>query len=900
MKKVLLLSLLTLPIFIFGKDYNILDFGAKSQEKINSTRAIQDAIDACSKTGGRVIFPAGTYATGTIYLKSNVTVHLSKGATWTAFPDESLFPFQDIVVPSRMDVVKRKAFIYAANQQNIAITGEGTISPRGDFEMFQTHIGNDPDRPFGLRLVKCKNVSIEGVKMINSAFWMLHIFCCDFVRVDGIEIYNHCNLNNDGIDIDGCHNVVVSNCVIDSEDDALCLKSEAYRGCEDIVINNCILSSFASPFKMGTGSIYGFRRITATNCVIRPSKGEENHHEFGLWGGISGIDLGNVDGGTMEDINISNFVIDSVETPISIRLGGRHNRYFEGAPKATGGITRNLKISDITGRGSGQICCAITGYTGHYVENVSFQNIQVTFRGKGTANDTSMNVPEVIGGYPVNRMFGCNLPAYGFYVRHAKNIKFDNVSLFLENSDERPAFVMEDVHQAAITNFYADHSSKSLPLIRLKNSTGITIEGESRATDIEDFILVEGEESGGIRLKNNYLIEASNTFEPEKLEARAVNETISEIQLSWESGNEKEVGLNQYIIFRDGEEIKKTRKRHFTDINVEAGEEYKYAVATLNGYGFLSGKVKCSVLAVKDKVAPVLLKSQIVDNETIRLYFSEPVEMAEVIKPGNFLFSNAVKTKEILLSQCETVVTIKTTPLEREQELTIQNIADRSANSIKKTTLSLTDKPLVGYWMAESSEGKSADLSENGNDGIIKNAVWVEGKKGKALHFSGKNSYVNCGNNKTLNLSGDMAVAVWFKLDEPKAGKYYRILSKRKIWNSPNGYELELNPSQSRINISGGARDGAQQGVIEYAFDNNWHHLVAMIKDKKALVYIDGELAGKDELVAAPSPNDIVLFLGANPNAQDNFEGALDELMLFNRALSLKEVKDLFNLIYNY
>ena len=139
-----------------------------------------------------------------------------------------------------MDVVKRKAFIYAANQKNISITGEGTISPRGDHEIWQTHKGNDPERPFGIRIVKCKNVKFKDIKLINSAFWMMHIYCSDFIKIDGVDIFNHCNLNNDGIDIDGCHNVVISNCIIDSEDDALVFKSEGYRGCEDIVVNNCL------------------------------------------------------------------------------------------------------------------------------------------------------------------------------------------------------------------------------------------------------------------------------------------------------------------------------------------------------------------------------------------------------------------------------------------------------------------------------------------------------------------------------------------------------------------------------------------------------------------------------------------------------------------------------------
>jgi polygalacturonase len=895
MKKIILLliSFFTIQTLI-AQTYNINNFGAKGDGK-NDTKAIQKAIDECSKNGGTVIFPTGTFATGTIYLKSNVTIHLSKGAVWTAIPDQDLFPFQKIIVPGRMDVVKRKAFIYAANQKNISITGEGTISPRGDHKIWQTHKGNDPERPFGIRIVKCKNVKFKDIKLINSAFWMIHIYCSDFIKIDGVDIFNHCNLNNDGIDIDGCHNVVISNCIIDSEDDALVFKSEGYRGCEDIVVNNCILSSFASPFKMGTGSVYGFRRISATNCVIRPSKSKENHHELQAWGGLAGIDLGNVDGGTMEDITISNFVIDSVETPIFIRLGARHDRFWEGVPKATGGISKNIKISNIVATSSDEISCAITGYPGHRVENITFQNIQIHFLGKGTAKDTSLKVPEVIGGYPFNRMFGGVLPAYGFYVRHAENVHFDQIRLFLLNSDERPAFVFDDVHDASLTNFYAEHSSKSQPLIQIVNSSGITIEGDSKLKNIEDFIHVQGETSSSIRLKDNLMLKESDAFAPVNFNAEPVNETISEIRLSWNSSNNKNVGLNQFVIYRNSKEIKRTRKTTFTDKNIEENEKYTYQIATLNGYGMLSEKKTAAVTSLTDKKAPVLTSHYLVDNRTIELYFSEPLNKKSALNISNYEFNNDISIQGIKMNEKQDKLILTTTPLTRKQKLSINNITDdtEKGNKIKTTSIWVEDNPLVGYWISEKEGEITSDKSDNNNTGKINNAQWVNGKVNQALSFAGKDHYINCGNAPSINISGDMAISVWFKVDNPSAGKYYRILSKRKIWNSPTGYELEINPSQNRINISGGAKDGAQQGVIQYQFDNKWHHMVAMIKNEAAYVYIDGKPAGKDDNVAEPAANDVPLFIGATPGNTNNFEGVLDELKIFNRALSEQEINKL-------
>ena len=895
MKKILILliSFFTLQT-LAAQTYNIKDFNAKGHGE-NDTKAIQKAIDECSKNGGTVIFPAGTFATGTIYLKSNVTIHLSKGAVWTAVPDPDLFPYQEIVVPGRMDVVKRKAFIYAANQENISITGEGTISPRGDHEIWQTHKGDDPERPYGLRIVQCKNVTFKDIKLINSAFWMMHIYFSDFIKIDGVEIFNHCNMNNDGIDIDGCHNVVISNCIIDSEDDALVFKSEGYRGCEDIVVNNCILSSFASPFKMGTGSVYGFRRISATNCVIRPSKSKENHHNLQAWGGLAGIDLGNVDGGTMEDITISNFVIDSVETPIFIRLGARHDRFWEGVPQATGGITKNIKISDIVATSSDAISCAITGYPGHRVENITFQNIQVHFFGKGTAKDTSLKVPEVIGGYPVNRMFGGVLPAYGFYVRHAENVHFDQVRLFLLNPDERPAFVFDDVHDASLTNFYADHNSKIQPLIRIVNSSGITIEGDSKLNDIENFIQVQGETSSGIRLKDNFMLKETATFAPVNFKAEPINETISEIKLSWNSSNNKNVGLNQFLIYRNGEEIKRTRKTTYTDQNIEEGEKYTYQIAALNGYGMLSEKKSATVTSLTDKKAPVLTSHYLVDNRTLNLYFSEPLNKKTALDISNYEFDKDISIQSIKINEKQNKLILTTTPLTSKQKLSITNINDdaKKENKIKTTSILIEDNPLVGYWIAENEGEITPDKSNNNNTAKFHNAQWINGKVNQALLFAGTDNYINCGNDSSLNISGDMAVSVWFKVDNPSAAKYYRILSKRKIWNSPTGYELEINPSQNRINISGGAKDGAQQGIIQYQFDDQWHQMVAMIKNGAAYVYIDGNLIGKDENVAEPAANDVPLFIGATPGNTDNFEGALDELKIYNRALSEQEIEKL-------
>ncbi|NJM15603.1 MAG: hypothetical protein HC896_09755 [Bacteroidales bacterium] len=131
---------------------------------------------------------------------------------------------------------------------------------------------NSVNRPYGIFLVGCSQVEVSGISMANSAFWMARYLYCDRVLVQNIYVFNHGNINNDGVDIDGCHDVIVANCHIDASDDALCFKTEGDRSCENVVVSNCLLSSAASALKWGTGSVGNFRNFTVSNIVIRHTK----------------------------------------------------------------------------------------------------------------------------------------------------------------------------------------------------------------------------------------------------------------------------------------------------------------------------------------------------------------------------------------------------------------------------------------------------------------------------------------------------------------------------------------------------------------------------------------------------------------------------------------------------
>ena len=222
-----------------AKEYNIIDFGAKSDTAYLSTKAIQAAIDECSRNnGGKVVIPSGAYLSGTIYFKSNVTLSVEKGATLFGSPRLADYP---VNLPDytffRKGIVKR-ALIYAENCSDIAIEGEGTINGQGGSFRENNHSKDDSYsvRPYLIWMIQCKNVRTEGVRLRNSALWMQHYLACDKLYIHNIDVFNHCNKNNDMIDVDGCHDVRISDCVGDADDDGITLKSTSGRGNENIVI----------------------------------------------------------------------------------------------------------------------------------------------------------------------------------------------------------------------------------------------------------------------------------------------------------------------------------------------------------------------------------------------------------------------------------------------------------------------------------------------------------------------------------------------------------------------------------------------------------------------------------------------------------------------------------------
>ena len=451
--------LLPFPLLIASAmraaDYSIISYGARPDTTVLSTQALQRAIDACSQAGGGpVVVPTGSYKIGTIVLKSNVHLYLEHGAT--LYGSTCLADY----IPMKSDFSSLRTntatiqLIYADKVSNVVIDGSGTIDGRG--RAFEKLSWNDEGitRPHLLRFIQSSDITIRDVTLRNSGCWMQHYLACDRLTIDGIRVFNRNNYNNDALDLDGCHEVIVRGVIADSDDDGITLKSTSPRLCENIRISDCVVSSHCNAVKLGTETNGGFRNINISGIVVKPSA-DQREKFFGQWIGSSAISLEIVDGGVLENVSVSDITVEGTEAPIFVRLGNRGRGYLsEGknmeriVPVDHVGSIRGVRLQNIQIRHAGSMGCSITGLPGYPVEDVWLSDISIHHRG-GVAADEMAKIADAVRDekekdYPEATMWG-NLPAKGFFVRHARNVQFSNVEISTEQPDERPDFVREDV-----------------------------------------------------------------------------------------------------------------------------------------------------------------------------------------------------------------------------------------------------------------------------------------------------------------------------------------------------------------------------------------------------------------------------------------------------------------------
>lgn len=482
----LLTALLLTINSIQAQVWNISGFGARGDGITDNTSFIQQAIDSCHLRGGTVLIPPGKFLTGTLILKSFVTLHVSAGATLLAHTDLRKYPYLSAGIPFYGEGWAKQALLFAKDQEQITLEGAGTIDGQG--ASFPVLTDKKPDRyknrPYLIWMVNCKRVNVRALTLMNSAFWMQHYLGCEYLKLDGLNIWNHSNRNNDMMDIDGCRYVTISNITGDSDDDGITLKSTSHLVAEHITITNCILSSHCTALKFGTESTGGFRNVSISNCIIKPSR--QLSTIYGKPAGISGVSLEMVDGGVMEHINISNLVIDGTEVPLFVRLGNRARKFTDTAAAPPVGSIKDVHLSNISATGAGETGCSIAGIPGAAVQDITLNNIQLTMRGGGSAEEALRVPEEKVTDYPEATMFG-KLPAAGFYLRHVSGISISGLSVKTSTPDHRSMLVLDDVK-----DFTIDGALGVLPLrnalISIRSGANGVVNNSRMAESEKEFI----------------------------------------------------------------------------------------------------------------------------------------------------------------------------------------------------------------------------------------------------------------------------------------------------------------------------------------------------------------------------------------------------------------------------
>jgi polygalacturonase len=507
-KKIFLLSLFVILIQQFASSkevfYNVLDFGAKADGKTNCTASINSAIEAAAKNGGGTIYlPVGEYLSFTIHLKSNISLYLDQGAVLIGDTEKNGvgydLPEADAWYKKFQDFGHsywQNSLIFGDSLENVSIVGNGMIWGCGLYTYDKPDIKGSGNKSIALK--NCTNVTIKDISILHGGH-----FCILATGVDNLTIDNvRADADRDAFDIDCCKNVVISNCIINSPtDDGLCLKSSYALGyarpTENVTITNCQVfgydhgtmldGTFKTEFrdeqpdakhsitgrlKLGTESNGGFKNITVSNCVFEHSRG---------------LAIETADGGIIEDILMDNITMrDITDTPFFIRLNARM-RGPEGTPV---GVCRritlsNINVYDVGGRPKfPEIGAAmIMGIPGYYIEDLTLNNIRIYYRGGTSKEAINKDVPQNIDMYPDPYRWH-SLPAYGMYFRYVKGLKVSDVVLRFINHDERPAFVLDDVHDA---KFYHVDAQKDdgAPLFILKNVTGFSIHSVEGMEDVK-------------------------------------------------------------------------------------------------------------------------------------------------------------------------------------------------------------------------------------------------------------------------------------------------------------------------------------------------------------------------------------------------------------------------------
>lgn len=442
---------------------NILDCGAVGDGKTLCTNAIASAVEQCEKLGGGIIYvPAGTYLTGPIFLKSNMELNIEAGATLLFSADMKDYP----VVNSRWEGVKRECFaslINAYNEENVSITGRGTIDGQGKYwwDLFKDKAAYYEKytypRPKMIAPYECKNVLIQGVTLKNSPSWTINTILCDNITIDNVTIKNpYDSPNTDGIDPESCTNIHISNCHIDVGDDCIAIKAgtedtEERIPCKNIVIDNCTMVHGHGGVVIGSEMTGSVVNVTISNCIF------ENTDR--------GIRLKSrrFRGGVVEDIRVNNVVMENVLCPFIANLyymWGPRGMDPETCDKNPAPVTedtpafRRLHFANMTCKNVNASAGYFYGLAEMYVEDCTFENVYIEI-----AKNAVPGIPAMLVGAE-------EVKEKGFYMCNTRGIEFDNVTVV---GVDGPAFEIENSEDIVLNNCINKNNKSGADLVKQTN-----------------------------------------------------------------------------------------------------------------------------------------------------------------------------------------------------------------------------------------------------------------------------------------------------------------------------------------------------------------------------------------------------------------------------------------------
>ncbi|PAW74503.1 MAG: hypothetical protein B9S26_04700 [Opitutia bacterium Tous-C4FEB] len=470
------------------KVFDITAYGAKSDGTTINTSAIQQAIDACHAAGGgTVLVPSGVFVSGSLLLKSHVTLKVGKDAILRGSPNIADYTVE--TAPLHWSAFWKFAasnwkqcLIYAENAHEIGIEGPGTIDGQGGTERKVFPNANDPRRPMLVRIVGCRKVTVREVKLLDPASFTTFFVRSEDIHIERVTIRSRKSPNGDGLNFDGCRRVRIKDCDLDTGDDGIAPKTfHPDWPNEDFEISGCRITSRWHAIRVGAESIGAIRRMSMRDCVFTQCQG--------------GIKIESTEGAQFEDLSFSGIEMKQVCQPFMV-LASRFAFSAHGkSARPPVGRIRNVRFNDIrvvVGAGgdvgykgkSGledpfeRLCSAVVSLPGTHIENVSFTNIDLTFPGGGTAEQASrLDVGELLESSNYIKWatpFDGELPASALYLRHVKGVRLEKVRLTVEKPDARAFIAGDDIEGLTLQGVVARAPAPVPGLAKLADARDVT------------------------------------------------------------------------------------------------------------------------------------------------------------------------------------------------------------------------------------------------------------------------------------------------------------------------------------------------------------------------------------------------------------------------------------------